>query len=380
MVPRHWFLAVAFALIAQSARADFFAVDLNGLGVQPVTVNDARQFAGTRDFPGEGFRGFRWDATTLFTNLGTLGGASSSAAAINGTGWVAGASRVDPATTASHAYLWRPGVGLTDLGTLGGTNSSATALNAAGFVVGSSQTTGNSSTQAFLWRLDTNTMTPLGTLGGTNSSAIGVNALGVVAGTSDVTGGTRPFVWTDGGGLVDLGGLGGAEALGRAFGINDLGQVVGRSERGDGTVGAFLWDPVTGFTDLGTFGGENAAAFGINNLGQVVGSAQDAAGEDRAFLWDAVNGLRDLNALVTNAGGFTLTGATTITDSGDVLAESASLDGTTVYLVTENPDLAPPPVDVPAPAGAVLAGVGLMAISFRRRYFNSSFNSTGMKS
>ncbi|MBX3399361.1 MAG: hypothetical protein KF873_11505 [Gemmataceae bacterium] len=368
MAPRLWLPAFACALLCGSARADFVAVDLNAFGLQPVAVNDARQFAGTRDFPGEGFRGYRWDAATLFTSVGTLGGASSSAAAINGSGWVIGASRVDPATTASHAYLWRPGVGLTDLGTLGGTNSSASAVNAAGFVVGSSQTSGNSSTQAFVWRLDTNTMTPLGTLGGNNSSAIGVNALAVVAGTSDVTGGgTRPFVWTEAGGLVDLGGLGGADSLGRAFGINDLGQVVGRSDRGDGTFGAFLWDPVTGFTDLGTFGGENATAFGINNLGQVVGTAQDAAGEDRAFLWDAINGLQDLNLLVTNAGGFTLTGATTITDRGDVLAESASLDGTTVYLVTENPDLTPPPVDVPAPAGAVLAGVGLLVIASLRK-------------
>jgi probable HAF family extracellular repeat protein len=367
MLARPLGLAFVFVLCAAPAHADFQIVDLAAFDLQPVAVNDARQFAGTREFPGEGFRGFRWDAATFFTSVGTLGGASSSASAINGSGWVAGTSRVDPATTASHAYLWRPGTGLTDLGTLGGTNSSATALNAAGFVVGNSQTTGNSSTQAFLWRLDTNTMTPLGTLGGTNSSAIGVNVLGTVAGTSDVTGGTRPFIWTEAGGLVDLGGLGGTDALGRAFGINDLGQVVGRSERGDGTSGAFLWDPVTGFIDLGTFGGENSTAFGINNLGQVVGSAQDASGEERAFLWDAVNGLRDLNALVTNAGGFTLTGATSITDSGDVLAESASLDGTTVYLVTENPDLTPPPVDVPAPAGLVLAGIGIATGMWRRR-------------
>ena len=360
MALRHWLTAIVCVIYGDSARADYLTVDLNQFGLQPVAVNEARQFAGTRDFPGEGFRGFRWDAATLFTSVGTLGGASSRATALSSNGWVAGSSRIDPATAASHAYLWRPGFGLTDIGTLGGTNSSATALNSAGFVVGSSQTTGNASTQAFLWRLDTNTMTPLGTLGGVNSSAIGVNALGVVAGTSDVTGGgTRPFVWTEAGGLVDLGGLGGTDALGRAFGINDLGQVIGRSDRGDGTFGAFLWDPVTGFTDLGTFGGENAIALGINNLGQVVGTSQDAAGEDRAFLWDAVNGLRDLNALVTNAGGFTLTSATSITNTGDILAESANLDGTTVYLVTENPDLAPPPVDVPAPAGVLLAGVGI---------------------
>ncbi len=381
MMSRRWLFAVLVLFLVAPVRADFFAVDLNGFGFQPSAVNAARQFAGSRDFPGEGFRGFRWEAANGFTNLGTLGGAVSTASAINDSGHVAGASQVAIGSSASHAYLWRPGTGLTDLGTLGGTNSSATALNVAGSVVGSSQLAGNSSTQAFLWRLDTNTMTPLGTLGGNNSSAIGVNAAGLVAGTSDITGGgTRPFLWSEADGLLDLGGLGGTDSLGRAFGINDLGQVVGRSDRGDGTFGAFVWDAANGFTDLGTFGGSNATALGINNLGQVVGTAQDAAGEDRAFVWDAINGLRDLNALVTNANGFTLTSATSITNAGDVLAESASLDGTTVYLVTENPDLTPPAVDVPAPAGAVLAGVGLVSLLFRFYRKRSSINSAGILS
>lgn len=363
-----WIVAATVFFSTLPLRADYFVVDLAGIGLQPSAVNDARQFAGTQDFPGEGFRAYRWDPATLFTNLGTLGGASSSAAALNGSGWVVGASRFDPASTASHAYLWRPGFGMTDLGTLGGANSSAMAVSSTGFVAGSSQTTGNSSTQAFLWRLDTNTMTPLGTLGGNNSSAVGVNATGVVAGTSDVLGGgTRPFRWTETDGLVDLGGLGGTTAFGRAYGINDLGQIVGRSERGDGTFGAFLWDPVNGFLDLGTFGGDNSTAFGINNLGQIVGTAQDAAGDDRAFLWDPILGLQDLNLIVSNPGGFTLTSARTITDLGDILAESTSLDGTTVYLLSENPDLAPPPVDVPAPAGAVLAGFALALVAIRGR-------------
>ena len=280
MMSRRWMLAVFALVLVAPVRADYFAVDLNGFGFQPAAVNSSRQFAGSRDFPGEGFRGFRWDAANGFTNLGTLGGAVSTASAINESGHVAGASQVAIGSSASHAYLWRPGTGLTDLGTLGGTNSSASAANAAGFVVGSSQLVGNSSTQAFLWRLDTNTMTPLGTLGGNNSSAIGINVASHVAGTSDVTGGgTRPFLWTEADGLLDhgglggLGGLGGTDSLGRAFGINDLGQIVGRSDRGDGTSGAFVWDAAAGFTDLGTFGGSNATALGINDLGQVVGTA-----------------------------------------------------------------------------------------------------------
>ena len=82
--------------------------------------------------------------------------------------------------------------------------------------------------------------TDLGTLGGTSSGAIAVSASGQVVGESTTAGdtATHAFSWTAGGGMVDLGTLGGTNSfltiLGSPFegnggGVNDRGQVVGGS-------------------------------------------------------------------------------------------------------------------------------------------------------
>ena len=48
--------------------------------------------------------------------------------------------------------------------------------------------------------------------------------------------------------------------------------------------------------DLGTLGGQNSFAFGINNLGQIVGTSELESGQSRAFLWE--NGeMMDLGTL-----------------------------------------------------------------------------------
>ena len=83
--------------------------------------------------------------------------------------------------------------------------------------------------------------------------------------------------------IIDLGTLGNSNH--HAYGINDLGQVVGVS---DGS--AFLWLPApayglpAGINDLGTLGGADTAE-AINASGQIVGNSVNTGDGDHAFLW-----------------------------------------------------------------------------------------------
>jgi probable HAF family extracellular repeat protein len=81
------------------------------------------------------------------TDLGTLGGSSSWATAINPSGQVVGQS--ETARGDEHAFFWEKGV-MTDLGTLGGDRSLAFGINPAGQVVGFS-TTASGEERATLW-------------------------------------------------------------------------------------------------------------------------------------------------------------------------------------------------------------------------------------
>lgn len=85
---------------------------------------------------GTTFRGFLWTATGGMQPIGTLGGTSSYAYAINDNGVVVGASHV--ASGALHAFARKAGV-MVDLGVLPGHSSSeAFAINAGGEIVGRS--------------------------------------------------------------------------------------------------------------------------------------------------------------------------------------------------------------------------------------------------
>lgn len=137
---------------------------------------------------------------TAVTDLGTLGGTSSSAADVNAAGWIVGQSRLATGTS-MHAFLWRSGT-MSDLGTLGGASSRAEAINANGQVVGTSQTsTGDPHATLFnlgpagqvLSRFD------LGVLQGRASSALDIADDGTIVGVS----GDRAFRWSAGV-LVDL--------------------------------------------------------------------------------------------------------------------------------------------------------------------------------
>ena len=171
-----------------------------------------------------------------------------------------------------------------DLGTLGGTTSTAIAINDRGQVAGNS-TTASGQNRSFIWQRGK--MTDLGTLGGDNVvvSASSMNNRGEVVGSqADVPNGfvSRAFLWRRGV-MLDLGTLGGDSAV--ALDINDRGQVVGESLTSDGSTHAFLWEKGV-MTDLGTLGGQFSSALVINDRGQVAGWSDTAAGDRNGFVWE----------------------------------------------------------------------------------------------
>ncbi len=185
-----------------------------------MAINDGGSVAGTLN--GQAFRTVDGRAQSLGT---LMGGNWASAYGINASGDVAGYGNT--ATGAMRAFVSANGQ-LQELGTLGGGSSYAMAINNAGQVTGHS-TNGAGFSQAFFYQAGL--LTGLGTLGGSASYGYGINQVGSTVGYSWISGNTATaaFLYKDGAmkNLNDLIGSGSGWDLQAAYGINDLGQIVG---------------------------------------------------------------------------------------------------------------------------------------------------------
>lgn len=173
------------------------------------------------------------------------------------------------------------------------THSQALGINDAGTIVGSAGSGGNAfSTSAFVLRNGTYGELPFQ---GPPSVARDVNNGGtVLVNYLSTTFSPGSYVWSESGGVVDLGKFT-ANGATDAIAINDRGQVVGASVAADGAFHAFLWENGT-MTDLTTFGvrGEyGTSGLGISEQGDVFGTRNDSAGNtawvirDGAITWHA---------------------------------------------------------------------------------------------
>jgi probable HAF family extracellular repeat protein len=290
---------------------------LGGLSSQAVAINSSGQVVGSSQTADGNMHAFSWTAAHGMIDLGTLGGPNSEAVAINNTGQVIGTA--DTSDDVTRAFLWTATAGMIDLGTLGGLNSHAVALNDAGQIVGNSETP-NGRLHAFSWT-PTGGMIDLGTFGGHDfSSAVGVNNGGQVAGTAsvpDLQANQGAFLWTASDGPISLGSLGFRGSF--AVAVNEAGHVAGSSIILN--TYAFLWTATSGMTNLGTLGEAYSVATALNSADQVVGYSLASSFTDHAFIWTRATGIIDLGTL---GGGRSV--ARAVNDAGQVVGSSLTTD------------------------------------------------------
>ena len=254
-----------------------------------------------------------------FVALATLGG-TASGRGTDDRGRVVGTASVGPEV--SHAVLWGAG-GARDLGALGeGRDAVATGINRRGEIVGYSQIERSNASPYHAFTVWRGRMRDLGAPGGADSIATGLNDRGMIVGFyGKPTGGSVAFLYWNGT-FFDLGHLGGGDAEARA--INERGQVVGVSQAGAGQRHAFRW--YGGMRDLGTLGGTSSTALALNDAGDTVGTATVADGTAHAFLVSGDGPMLDLQQAAAPAGA-TLTEAVGIDDSGRIAANGRLADG-----------------------------------------------------
>jgi probable HAF family extracellular repeat protein len=296
--------------------ASYFIVDVGTLGG---ATSSAFGLAESADTVGSSLRAdgtshaFLASGRTI-RDLGTLGGVSSVATDANRRGAVVGHSL--NAAGEQKAFLYTAADGMVSLGTLGGTASAALAVSDTGEIVGTAQRAGNAARRAFVYQNGAMTELGLASFGGTDSAATAISDFGPIAGWASTAGNasTRAFLY-DLGVTTNLGTLGGASV---ATGVNGAIHVVGYSEVAPGGAKhAFLYSDGS-MKDLGTLGGTNSEATAINDWSHIVGFSELSGGAGtRAFLY-ANGAMVDLNTRLPSGSGWILEAATAINGSGEI--------------------------------------------------------------
>lgn len=324
------------------------------------------------------------------TDLGTLGGISSTGRAINELGEVVGWSQNKSGK--DQGFFWSPITKtMTGIPYLPGIDvARANDINESSQVVGSSgpSDAGN----PFLWQKSASIQDLGSPFGATKATATGINDSTVVAGHRIEPGPRQSFEWTNGGGYSSLG-TGNALAINSAgvilghevfdvwtwyggtrttvtaligefaapYDINDLGQISGAKLDGGFFLDGSTLVTLPGFSvDLGTYG------FGLNNMGVVVGESPVAGPEGRhGFIWEGSGLILDLNDFISINdplyGKVTILTAEDINDRGQIVGTGLFTDSGQMQAVLLSP--------VPEPGTLTLFGIGVacLGITVRRR-------------
>lgn len=303
--------------------------------------------------------------------LGTQGRNNSLATAVNAQGQIVGQSSTFE--TFSRGSLGQAGGSINtlveqqafiheqgttkDLGTLGGKSSTAVAINDRGQVIGNSTTAGEARTLGYVYAQGK--MTAITADGFQNSFASAINNAGLVTGAVMGESMLKRQAYTYQDGVMTVIPVGGAFSEGVA--LSSDGRVVGNVTQQNGNHELFVYANgevtligglPTSNPDLPVF----SEAQGINAKGQVVGHT--LTDEYHAFVYQ--NGvITDLNLALdpASAGRLGLTSALSIDDDGRILALGA---GNKRYLLT-------PMAAVPEAGTASLMALGLLALAIQKR-------------
>lgn len=310
------------------------------------------------------------------TDLGTLGGATSSAVAINSFGQVVGTA--DTSAAQQHAVLWTNG-SIKDLGfgnprainnfgqivgdgpllwnpnsslfaslpyspSLGENGTSATGINDSGKI----SVTGTQEVDLIYVVPGYTTVTADQNsdynLLASDGNATAVNNQGTIAGSVyQYDNSTQPLptlisshaaIWENGA-LSDLGTLSPTASWSSAAAINDSDVIAGDASTGTGAVHAIIGS-TAGLKDINVNGAAYSAASGINDFGQAVGTYSLSATNlvNRAFLYSGGKSV-DLNTLIPANSGWRLTDASAINDLGQIVGQGVNAKGQThAFLLT----------------------------------------------
>ena len=311
-------------------------------------------------------------------DLGTLGGKSSSAFAINANGQITGSAAT--AAGRQHAFLYQNGT-MQDLGTLGGKFSAGLAINIKGQITGYADTA-DVGEHAFMYDGSITDLDPLDGF----SQGKGINDAGQIT----VWTGTASFVYS-GGALSPIPNVAGfPDSIVVASAINNSGHVTGILEEidpsenfiydeqpilFDGTTTQFLGSTEVdhdsqpaAINDAGVIAGRGvfahgnqdvpyavmlvnghfkelgvppgyarSAAFGINAVSDVVGDTYKTdTSPERAMFYNSLLGMIDLNTSIISNSGWTLKSARGINVHGEIVGEGVIQGHKHAYVLKPN--------------------------------------------